>query len=68
MRLRIAKNGGLCPHVKNHPLGGWMFIVLCEMQVSIIVDKRGVYHLACAFYGAYENVTHPNLDDFIKAI
>ena len=26
MRLRIAKNGGLCPHVKNHPLGGWMFI------------------------------------------
>ena len=28
MRLRIAKNRGLCPHVKNHPLGGWMFISL----------------------------------------
>ena len=22
-----AKNRGLCPHVKNHPLGGWMFII-----------------------------------------
>ena len=21
-----AKNRGLCPHMKNHPLGGWMFI------------------------------------------
>ena len=25
--LRIARMIGLCPHVKNHPLGGWMFIV-----------------------------------------
>ena len=24
--LRIARMIGLCPHKKNHPLGGWMFI------------------------------------------
>jgi hypothetical protein len=24
--LRVAKNIGLCPHVKNHRLGRWMFI------------------------------------------
>ena len=23
--LRICEESGLCPHVKNHPLGGWMF-------------------------------------------
>ena len=26
MRSRMARKRGLCPHVKNHPLGGWMFI------------------------------------------
>ena len=23
----FARNRGLCPHKKNHPLGGWMIIV-----------------------------------------
>ena len=23
---RVAKNRGLCPHMKIHPLGGWMII------------------------------------------
>ena len=24
--VRMAKNMGLCSHMKNHPLGGWMII------------------------------------------
>lgn len=23
-----GRNKGLCPHMKNHPLGGWMFICI----------------------------------------
>ena len=27
-----AKNRGLCPHMKNHPLGGWMFIAKSQKK------------------------------------
>ena len=32
--LRIARIIGLCPHKKNHPLGGWLFIYAFALGIS----------------------------------
>ena len=34
-----ARNRGLCPHMKNHPLCGWMIIVYRKPQARPVVPK-----------------------------
>jgi len=32
--LWAANRKGLCPKLKNHPLGGWLFIMVIDLHVS----------------------------------
>ena len=44
-----ARSRGLCPHMKNHPLGGWMFIVLFVTSFSGSENKHQKYGTGTAW-------------------
>jgi len=51
--LRYASEQGLCPKMKNHPLCGWMIIVLYALEYKKYCCRRINFQLVCQAASAH---------------